>query len=109
MSCLIFVRNEAQLQFLKERLGGMPAPNMLVITGCPEVWYDLSLAGKSEVIWPNDIVGGNDWKKIKNYALSLRDDRYRYVEQFLIYKDINLAELIRLENTHFFRQAPRLN
>jgi len=107
MSCLIHVKNMAQLQFLKERLGGMPAPNMLVITGCPEVWYDLSLAGKSEAIWAGDFVVGDDWVKIEDEALSLRDGWYKPIEQSLVYEGINLAELIRLEHTHFFRQAVR--
>ena len=106
MSSLIYVKNEQQLQFIRRNMSHLLTPQSLCLTADPFVWHELASEVKA-VLWAGDFVGGNDWKLIEEQALYLRDGWYRPIEQSLVYEGINLAELIRLEHTHFFRQAVR--
>ena len=106
MSCLIYIKNKEQLQFIRNNLPYRPVSDVLYLTLDPQVYYELA-SDKKAVLWAGDFVGGDDWRKIEDEALSLRDGWYRPVEKSLVYEGINLAELIRLEHTQFFRQAVR--
>jgi len=106
MGSLIYVKNEQQLQFIRQKMSHALTPRTLYLTVDPQVWYELASDSKA-VLWAGDFVGGDDWIKIEDEALSLRDGWYRPIEQSLVYEGINLAELIRLEHTHFFRQIVR--
>ncbi len=102
----MYIKNEQQLRFIRPKVSHAPTQDILYLTTDPEVWHELASEAKA-VLWAGDFVGGNDWMKIEDEALSLRDGWYRPIEQSLVYEGINLAELIRLEHTHFFRQAVR--
>jgi len=106
MSSLIYVKNEQQLQFIRQNMSHLLTPQSLCLTADPLVWHELASDGK-QVLWAGDFIGGDDWEKIEEQALSIRDGWYRPIEQSLVYEGINLAELIRLEHTCFFRQAVR--
>ena len=100
MSWLIFVKNRGQLQFIRQKIPYRPASEILYLTVDPQVWYDLASDSKA-VLWAGDFIGGDDWEKIEEQTLSIRDGWYRPIEQSLFYEGINLAELIRLEHTCF--------
>ncbi len=106
MSSLIYVKNEQQLQFIRQNMSHLLTPQSLCLTADPLVWHELASDTKA-VLWAGDFVDGNDWKLIEEQALYLRDNWCRDIGGMLFYEGINLAELIRLEHTCFFRQVVR--
>ncbi|MHC5060099.1 MAG: glycosyltransferase [Planctomycetota bacterium] len=106
MSCLIYVKNEQQLRFIRQKMLHASAQNIMYLTTDPQVWHELA-SDSREVLWAGDFVGGDDWKLIEDQALCLRDNWCLDIGEMLLYEGINLAELIRLEHTRFFRQIVR--
>jgi len=102
---LVLIKNVEQLEYAQRHTSYLEGANNTFLIIAPEVWSQLCPGYSNNMIWANDCLEREDFELILKNMIEIRDSWCRDLETPLVYNNISLSELVRLDQTAFFMQA----
>ena len=102
---LVLIKNVEQLEYVQRHTSYLEGANNTFLIIAPEVWSQLCPGHSNNMIWANDCFEQEDIELIIKNMIEIRDNWCRDFETSLIYNNISLSELVRLDQTAFFMQV----